>query len=173
MDQKTLQLLHDTKWYLDRLKEVLDLFLGSYFSYFAFNVNIRGKPIYLLYSFILMLIIFTFKFIIIMLICYVTMKLSWQTCLLISAIVAYTELQRTQCKGLHLDPVSLIPHGLYTCCCWLDWHFWHTHQTRKHISNPVAHRFQEKCCSTQKPLQNVGHQVYSVEPGHCVWEFSI
>ncbi len=76
MDQKTLQLLHDTKLYLDRLKEVLDLFLCSYyFSYFAFNLNKRGKPIYLLYSFILMLIIFTFKFII-MLICYVTMKLS-------------------------------------------------------------------------------------------------
>ncbi len=40
-----------------------------------------------------MLITFTYKFIIIMLICYVSIKLSWQTCLLISSIVAYTELQ--------------------------------------------------------------------------------
>ncbi len=30
--------------------------------------------------------------------------------------------------------VSLIPRGLYTCCCWLGWHFWHTHQTRENVS---------------------------------------
>ncbi len=54
-------------------------------------------------EFILMLITFTYKFIIIMLICYVSIKLSWQTYLLISCIVAYTELQHTHIKWLHLD----------------------------------------------------------------------
>ncbi len=62
-----------------------------------------------------MLITFTYKFIIIMLICYVTIKLSWQTCLLISSIVAYTALQRTHLLTTSLGPivraVSLIPRG--------------------------------------------------------------
>ncbi len=35
--------------------------------------------------------------------------------------------------------VSLIPRGLYTCCCWLGWHFWHTHQTRENISQTPLH----------------------------------
>jgi len=46
-------------------------------------------------EFILMLITFTYKFIIVMLICYVSIKLLQQTCLLISSVVAYTELQQT------------------------------------------------------------------------------
>ncbi len=38
-----------TAWYLDRLKEVPDLYLCSYyFSYFAFNVNKHVQTIYLL-----------------------------------------------------------------------------------------------------------------------------
>ncbi len=77
-------------------------------------------------EFILMLITFTYKLIIIiMLICYVTIKLLWRTCLLISSIVAYTELQRTHLYTTSLGPivraVSLIPRGLYTCCCRLGW----------------------------------------------------
>ncbi len=46
-------------------------------------------------EFILLLITFTYKYIIIMLICYATIKLLRQTCLLISSIVVYTELQLT------------------------------------------------------------------------------
>ncbi len=35
--------------------------------------------------------------------------------------------------------VSLILRGLYTCCCWLGWHFWHTHQTREDVSQTPLH----------------------------------
>ncbi len=64
------------------------------------------------------------------------MLLLWQTCLLISSIVVYTELKR-----LHLDPlcaVSLRPRGLHTPRCWLGRHFWHTHQTRENVSGYVC-----------------------------------
>ncbi len=76
-------------WYLDRLKEVPDLLYIT---------------IYCSCEIILMLITFTYKFII-MLICYVTIKLLRQTCLLISSIVAYTELQRTHLWMTSLGPV--------------------------------------------------------------------
>ncbi len=48
-----------------------------------------------------------------MLICYVTIKLLWQTCLQISSIVAYTELQQTHIKWLHWTHCA---SGLYS-----DW----------------------------------------------------
>ncbi len=40
--------------------------------------------------------------------------------------------------------VSLIPRGLYTCCCWLGWHFWHTHQTRENVSQTPLHTVARK-----------------------------
>ncbi len=40
--------------------------------------------------------------------------------------------------------VSLIPRGLYTCCCWLGWHFWHTHQTRENVSQTPLHTVSRK-----------------------------
>ncbi len=43
----------------------------------------------------------------------------------------------TTSLGSIVRAVSLIPRGLYTCCCWLGWHFWHPPNKRKRISNPV------------------------------------
>ncbi len=80
-----------------------------------------------------------------MLVCYVTIKLLRQTCLLISSIVA--SCSGHICKRLHLDPqceLSLIPRGLYKCCCWLGWHFWHTHQTRENASQTPLHTVSRK-----------------------------
>ncbi len=100
--------------------------------------------------YLLLWIYFDFNYIykfIIMLICYVTIKLLQQTCLLISSIVVYTELQRTH-KMTSLGPiaqsVSLIPRGLYTRCCWLGWHFLHTHQTREKVSQTPLHTVYRK-----------------------------
>ncbi len=96
---------------------------------------------------ILMLITFTYKFIIIiMLICYVTIKLLRQTCLLISSIVAYTELQQTfvndftwtHCASCLFNTAWFIYMLLLIGLTFLT----HPPNKRKHISNPVAH-----CCT--------------------------
>ncbi len=117
-----------------RLKEVPDLYLCSYyFSYFAFNENKHVQTIYLRIYF--MLITFTYKFIIIMLVCYVTIKLYDKHVFLISSIVA--SCSGHICKRLHLDPQcerSLIPRGLYTVAAdWADISDTLTKQEKTHL----------------------------------------
>ncbi len=83
-----------------------------------------------------MLITFTYKFIIIMLICYVTIKLLRQTYLLISSIVVYTELQQTHIKWL--GHIVSLNHMIYIHVA-ENTHFWHAHQTRENISQTPLH----------------------------------
>ncbi len=92
----------------------------------------------------LMLITYTYKFIIIiMLICNVTIKLLRQTCFLISSIVAYTELQRTH---LYTTSLELIVRCLFKTTWFIymllliGWHFWHTHQTRENPFHTVSRK---------------------------------
>ncbi len=46
--------------------------------------------------------------------------------------------------GPIVHTVSLIQRGLYTRCCWLGWHFWHTHQTRENVSQTQLHTVSRK-----------------------------
>ncbi len=113
-------------------------------------------------EFILMLITFTYKFIIIMLICYVTIKLLQKICLLMSLIVVYCS-----CSGHILNDFTWTHCGsgrfntawfIYTLLL-IDIF---DKQTRENVSqtllHAVAHRFQEK--------QNVAKRwACELEPG--------
>ncbi len=79
-----------------------------------------------------------------MLICYVTIKLLRQTCLLIPSIVVYTELQQTfvndftwtHCASCLFNTTWFIYMLLLIGLTFLT----HPPNKRKRISNPVAHR---------------------------------
>ncbi len=93
-------------------------------------------------EFILMIISSTYKFIIVMLICYVTIKLLRQICLLISSIVAYTELHDftwTHC-AICLFNTAWFIHMLLL----IGLTYWHTHQARENLSQTLLHTVSRK-----------------------------
>ncbi len=93
-------------------------------------------------EFIYMLITFNYKFIIVMLTCYVTIKLLRQTCLLISSIVAscsghiLNDFTWTHCASCLFNTAWFIHMLLLIGLTFLT----HPPNKRKRISNPVVQR---------------------------------
>ncbi len=115
------------------------------------------QTIYLLIcEFILLLITFTYKYIIIMLICYVSIKLLRQTCLLISsnccvyraaAGTFVNDFTWTHCASCVFNTARFICMLLLIGLTFLT----HPPNKRKQFStllHTVVHRFQETCRST-------------------------
>ncbi len=44
----------------------------------------------------------------------------------------------------HVWTTEFLDHVVYTCRCWLGWHFWHTHQTRENVSQTPLHTVSRK-----------------------------
>ncbi len=83
-----------------------------------------------------------------MLICYVTIQLLRQTCLLISFIVAYlcscsrhmvNDFSWTHCASCLFNTTWFL-HTLLL----IGWHFWHTHQTRETLSQTPLYTVSRK-----------------------------
>ncbi len=139
-----------TTWYLDRLKEVPDLYLCSYyFSYFAFNVNKHERTIYLL-----LWIYFDVNYIYLqihhhhvdMLYCYYKTLMTNMSSNILNCCVfraaAYTfvnDFTWTQCASCLFNTAWFIFMLLLIGLTFLT----HLPNKRKLISNPIAHHFQE------------------------------
>ncbi len=93
-----------------------------------------------------MLIAFTYKFIIFMLICcyYKTLKTNMSSNIFNCCVYRASADTLNDFTWTHCAAISLIPRGLYTLCCWLGWHFWHTHQTRENVSQTPLHTVSKK-----------------------------
>ncbi len=145
-----------TTWYLDRLKEVPDLYLCSYyFSYFTFNVNKHVQTIYLL-----LWIYFDVNYIYLQIhhhhvdmLCYYKTLTTNMSSNIFNCCV-YRAAANT---FVHDFNWTHIASGLFNTAWFIYMllligltFLTHPPNKRKRIANPVAHRFQEICCSTRK-----------------------
>ncbi len=106
-----------------------------YFSYFAFNVNKHVQTIYLL-----LWIHFDVNYIYLQIHHHHRVDMLWyKTCLLMSSIVVYNELQRTHIKRLHLDPLCELWYSVVYIHIAADWTFHTPPPNKRKLTQTLLH----------------------------------
>ncbi len=152
-----------TTWYLDRFKEVPDLYLCSYyFSYFAFNENKHVRTIYLLlwiYFYVNNIYLQIHHHHHVDMLCYKTLTTNMSSNIFnccvyrAAADTLVNDFTWTHCAS------CLFNTAWFLSCCWLGWHFWHTHQTRANISQTPLHTVAQFPGNMSFNPETVGHRV--------------